>query len=62
MQRRRIMKIQSVSQILQATPSLEELPIIKAEEIVSILSLGIRGNIRLETEDKKTKNLVDMLA
>jgi hypothetical protein len=62
MQRRRIMKIQSVSQILQATPSLEELPIIKAEEIVSILSLGIRGNIRPETEDKKTKNLVDMLA
>jgi hypothetical protein len=56
------MKIQSVSQILQATPSLEELPIIKAEEIVSILSLGIRGNIRPETEDKKTKNLVDMLA
>jgi hypothetical protein len=55
------MKIQSVSQILPAAPPAEELPIIKAEEIMSILSLGIRGNIRPETEEKKT-TLVDMLA
>lgn len=55
------MKIQGVSQILQTLPSLEELPVIKAEEILSILSLGIRGNIRPEAEEKKPRKLVDML-
>ncbi len=56
------MKIQGVSQVLQSIQPADELPIIKAEEIMSILSLGIRGTIRPEAEDKKSRNLVDMLA
>jgi hypothetical protein len=56
------MKIQGVSNILVPNTSMEDLPIIDAKEIQSILSLGIRGNIRPETEDTGAKNTVDMLA
>jgi hypothetical protein len=41
-----IMKIESVAIPSVPTTPIEEMPIIKAEEIRSILYLGIRGNMR----------------
>ncbi len=40
------MKIESMALPNVPTTPIEEMPIIKAEEIKSILYLGIRGNIR----------------
>jgi hypothetical protein len=40
------MKIESVALSSVPTTPIEDLPIIKAEEIKSILYLGIRGNVR----------------
>ena len=40
------MKIESVALPGVATSPIEELPVINAEEIKSILFLGIRGNVR----------------
>jgi hypothetical protein len=45
--RRKIMKIESVALPSVPTTPIEEMPVIKAEEIKSILYLGIRGNVRL---------------
>jgi hypothetical protein len=56
------MKVESVSQIFVPTSTAEDFPIINAEEIKSILSLGIRGNIKPETDEKNTKNTVDIFA
>jgi hypothetical protein len=44
--RRRIMKIESMALPSVLTTPIEEMPVIKAEEIKSILYLGIRGNVR----------------
>jgi hypothetical protein len=44
--RSRIMKIESVAIPSVPTTPIEDMPIIKAEEIRSILYLGIRGNVR----------------
>jgi hypothetical protein len=40
------MKIESVALQGVSTTPIEEMPVIKAEEIKSILYLGIRGNVR----------------
>ena len=40
------MKIESVALPSVPTTPIEEMPIIKAEDIRSILFLGIRGNVR----------------
>lgn len=40
------MKIESVALPSVPTTPIEEMPIIKAEEIRSILSLGLRGSVR----------------
>lgn len=40
------MKIESMALPSVPTTPIEEMPIIKAEEIKSILYLGIRGNVR----------------
>ncbi len=40
------MKIESVAIPSVPTTPIEEMPIIQAEEIRSILFLGIRGNVR----------------
>ncbi|OHD73394.1 MAG: hypothetical protein A2177_13135 [Spirochaetes bacterium RBG_13_68_11] len=44
--RRKIMKIESVALPSVQTTPIEEMPVINAEQIRSILYLGIRGNVR----------------
>jgi len=46
------MKVDSVALPLMTNSQPDELPVIKAEVIKTILYLGIRGEIRLETGNK----------
>jgi hypothetical protein len=48
------MKIESVALPTVPTTQVSELPIIKADDIKSILFLGIKGEIQLETGKKHT--------
>lgn len=48
------MKVDSVALPVVPTSLPEELPIINAEEIKSILYLGIRGEVKLEAGKKHT--------
>lgn len=48
------MKVDSIALPIAPASQPEELPIINAEEIKSILYLGIRGEVRLETGSKHT--------
>ena len=42
------MKVDNVALPVKPTSQPEDLPIIKAEEIKSILYLGVRGEVRLD--------------
>jgi hypothetical protein len=44
--RRRIMKIESIALPSVPTTPIEDMPIINAEQIKTILYLGIKGNLR----------------
>jgi len=46
------MKVESVATSLMPTAQTDEMPVIKADQIKSILYLGIRGDIQLETGKK----------
>jgi hypothetical protein len=48
------MKIENIISLGKPTSSTEDLPIIKAEEIKSILYLGVRGDITLASDNKHT--------
>ena len=48
------MKIESVAIPSVPTTPIAEMPIIKAEEIRSILYLGIRGNVQLAVDARHT--------
>lgn len=48
------MKIESVALPSVPTTPIEELPVINAEQIKSILYLGIRGNVRLAVNAEHT--------
>ena len=48
------MKIESVALPGVATSPIEELPVINAEEIKSILFLGIKGSVRPDSEARHT--------
>jgi hypothetical protein len=48
------MKVDSIALPIAPVSQQEELPIINAEEIKSILYLGIRGEVSLETGRKHT--------
>ncbi len=43
------MKVEGVGSLHVPGPKIDDLPIIKEEEIKSILYLGLRGAIKLET-------------
>jgi hypothetical protein len=46
------MRVENVALPAVPTTQVHELPIIKADDIKSILFLGIKGEIRLETGNK----------
>lgn len=48
------MKVDSVALPIMPASQVEELPIINAEEIKSILYLGIRGEVMLDAGKKHT--------
>ena len=48
------MKVESIALPILPASQPEELPIINAEEIKSILYLGIRGEVKLEPGRKHT--------
>ena len=57
------MKVGEVTQGLFQNPNTTQIPVIKAEEIKSILYLGIRGNIKLSTDGKSnSSHTIDMFA
>ncbi|GEM_PF-2172924 len=57
------MKVETVSQGLLQNPNTAQIPIIKADEIKSILYLGIRGDIKLSHEGKgNSGHTIDMFA
>jgi len=57
------MKVGIVSQGLLQNPNITQIPIIKAEEIKSILYLGIRGDIKLSPEVKgNSSHTIDTFA
>ena len=51
------MKVDSVALPLVPTAQTDEMPVIKAEEIKSILYLGIRGDIKLEAGKKHSVDI-----
>lgn len=48
------MKVDSVALPIVPTSQAEELPIINAEQIKSILYLGVRGEVKLDAGKKHT--------
>jgi len=57
------MKVDSVALPAVSNPQMNDLPIMNAEEIKSILYLGIRGEIKLESSaDSGKQHAVDTYA
>jgi hypothetical protein len=48
------MKVESVAYLSMQTSQKEDFPVINTDEIKSILYLGIRGDIKLDTGKKHT--------
>jgi hypothetical protein len=48
------MKVDSVALTVAPSPQAAELPIIKVDDIKTILYLGIKGEIKLDTGKKHT--------